>query len=186
MNALQFSASASVQINHQVNGSTCLSDINTCASTGVTFQFDFKTLNLVEDCFILSNGGHSDTSSGLAVYYKYGRFNIRVSTATAVYHTTTTSISDNTWHNVGISWTEANGLGIYLDDKLLKLQESCHSRVLTATVTKKTLFIGQYGTTTDVKQSSCGFIMEPLFVYYAPWPVVQNRKSKSYLSFMHV
>ena len=56
--------------------SNCLGNPNACVETGLTFRLNIKLLALVEDTYLFSSGGENSDVSGMAMFYKFGKFQV--------------------------------------------------------------------------------------------------------------
>ena len=90
---------------------------------------------------IFSNGGERKENYGVAMYYRYNRFYLTISTENKEWTVFTNKISINVAVRIEISWSVQYGLSLYLDGN--KVAHTTHHIIRTGTIIRSTdFFIG--------------------------------------------
>ncbi|CAG5116409.1 unnamed protein product, partial [Candidula unifasciata] len=97
-----------------IERSSCLWDPGTCRF-GLTVLFGLKVLNLKEGMYIFTSGGDEKDNYGVAMFYRYGKFFLTVSTHMQEWTVFTDKIVVNVSVSVQFSWSIQFGLSLYLD-----------------------------------------------------------------------
>ncbi|XP_035829885.1 uncharacterized protein LOC106014199 isoform X2 [Aplysia californica] len=82
---------------------------------GLTVSFSLKVVTVKDNMYIFTNGGDQKDSYGVAMYYKYNRFYLTVSTKLKEWTVFTDKIQVGVAVKVEYSWSVQFGLSLYLD-----------------------------------------------------------------------
>lgn len=94
----------------------CLANSRRCRD-GMTISMWIKARRLTSDTYFLS-------SPSYALFYKDNRLHAKFNYKDKVWEVFTPDFTADRWHNVEMSWTEENGLALYIDGE----QEARSSR----------------------------------------------------------
>lgn len=99
---------------------SCLSNLDKCTA-GFTMSMWLNFDTIMENTYILTNGGNAHMTQGFSFYYKNGQLNFVVSTSTDVWELTLVQIpvEVRTWHYYQLSWGKNSGAEVYIDGKLV-------------------------------------------------------------------
>ncbi|GFR90472.1 von Willebrand factor D and EGF domain-containing protein, partial [Elysia marginata] len=98
---------------------TCLGDINSC-QLGTTFSFYVAIVDYKDDSFIFSCGADDSVTTGISVWYRNNRLNVRVRTFTKEWNARGNfrkSVYGDRYVKVEVSWNIAQGIILWIDGK---------------------------------------------------------------------
>ena len=145
---------------------TCLTNPEVCHQ-GLTVQFTIKFGILKENTYLLTSGGESTSGIGIAILYRYGRFQFILSTTT---HSWFTSCGreiflSNTYHTIMMSWHGTTGLNVYVDNHFID-SSKVSTKHETTFSTVSTVYFGKphYSTSSVVKVD---YLIKSIHIWYA-------------------
>lgn len=97
----------------------CLGNIDLCADVGVTYRFTIEVTTLVENSFICSSSGEIEDGYGVAVFYRFGRFQYIVRTSIGTWFAEAEAIAEGAWATISVSWQYEYGLTIFHNDVIV-------------------------------------------------------------------
>ena len=146
----------------------CLSDVETCGPTGVTFRTSMKFTSLLENSCIMSTDGDAEDEEGYGIHmvYRYNKFQYRMATTTAVYYTESKAFEMDQWTSLSVSFQATKGLEIWVDDTIVARTTEAINRTASATSRNNNIVIGCSDTSTSTTQTST-FQVGSFNVYFA-------------------
>lgn len=97
----------------------CLSDFDVCFK-GVTYHMDLKIHRWSSFTYFVSNGGDKSGTYGIAFYYALKNLSVSVTTRTHMWTVRFQTLPEkDVWHRVEYSWSESQGLTVYLNNTIV-------------------------------------------------------------------
>jgi hypothetical protein len=90
-----------------IHNDKCMANLDKCKH-GLTISMWLKARRLDDNTYFLSSPTYS-------LFYRDGRLQARFKHKGKVWEVFTPNIKADRWHNVDLSWTPENGLGLYVD-----------------------------------------------------------------------
>ena len=145
---------------------TCLTNPDTCHQ-GFTVQFTIKFGTLKENTYLLTSGGESTNGIGLAIVYRYGRFQFILSTTTVSWFTSCSrdKFLSNAYHNVMVSWHGTKGLDVFVDNRFIDSSKVTTKHEASFTTVSNVYFGKPHFTTSTVVKVD--YLIQSIHIWYA-------------------